>query len=288
MKHIPGVGLAHLASSNPESRTLVSDDCIVTSRWEEVAENRHLDGIILATPPAMHLEMALAAIRAGIPVLVEKPMTLSLTDAHILADGAMSHNVLTMVGHTHLYSSAFRQLKRNSEALGQLIHTRSCGGNWGPFRPDATVRWDWGPHDIAMCLDLLGAFPFDIHADRIANVTQLRVDGEAIAITLKFDCGAYSKIHLSNLELQKRRFFEAAYDGGSLVYDDLASDKLVFRAATANVEETVVIDQSMPLTNLVEEFCSAIGRGNRVSDSLALGLKVVEVLAACQASLDLK
>jgi predicted dehydrogenase len=219
----------------------------------------------------MHLEMALGAIRSGMPVLVEKPMTLSLTDAHILADGAMSHDVLTMVGHTHLYSSAFRQLKRNSEALGQLIHTRSCGGNW-----------------VAMCLELLGRFPLDIHADRIANVTQPRVDGEAIAITLKSDCGAYSKIHLSNLELQKQRFFEAAYDGGSLVYDDLASDKLVFRAATANVAETVVIDQFMPLTNLVEEFCSAIGRGNRVSDSLALGQKVVEVLAACQETLDLK
>src|SRR3990172_2252392 len=94
LAYIPSVRLAHLASTNPESRKLAPEECLVTPRWREVAENRDLDGVILATPPAMHLEMALTAIRAGIAVLVEKPMTLSLIDARTLVDAAATHDVL--------------------------------------------------------------------------------------------------------------------------------------------------------------------------------------------------
>src|SRR5258707_8191485 len=220
LARVPDVRLAQLASTNPESRKLVPEECLVTPRWREVAESRELDGVILATPPAMHLEMALAAIHSGIPVLVEKPMTLSLVDARSLVDAAATHGVLTMVGHTHLFSAAFRELKRKGNALGQLLHTRSAGGNWGPFRLDAGTLWDWGPHDIAMCLDLFGGFPRAIRATCTGKVTQPLGIGEAIAITLDFGRGAYADIHLSNIERQKRRSFEATYVGGTVVYDD--------------------------------------------------------------------
>lgn len=47
-----------------------------------------------------------------------------------------------------------------------------------------------------------------------------------------------------------------------------------------------MIDKSLPLTQSVVEFCSSIGQGQRLSPSLELGLKVIEVLDACQAILD--
>lgn len=286
LKHIPGVRLTHLASTNFDSRKLVPEECLVTPYWRDVAENRDLDGVILATPPAMHFEMALAAIRAGIPVLVEKPMTLSLVDARALVDAATTHDVLTMVGHTHLFSAAFRELKRKGNALGQLMHTSSAGGNWGPFRPDTPMLWDWGPHDIAMCLDLFGGFPSEIRATHTGEVKQLHGNGEAVAITLDFEKGASAEIHLSNIERQKRRLFEATYAGGTLVYDDLALNKLVFHAASGAESAPVVVDKSLPLANLVAEFCRSIGQAEHLSPSLGLGLNVIEVLSSCQATLD--
>ncbi len=36
---------------------------------------------------------------------------------------------------------------------------QSVGGAQGPFRPGVPVLWDWAPHDIAMCLDLVGETP---------------------------------------------------------------------------------------------------------------------------------
>ena len=258
----------------------------MTPQWHEVAENRDLDGLILATPPATHFELAYTAIRTGIPVLVEKPLTLSVVDARRLVDAAAAHGVLTMVGHTHLFSSAFRELKQKGGGLGPLQHVRSAGGNWGPFRLDAPMLWDWGPHDIAMCLDLFDSYPRRIQATRTRAVNQPQANGEAVAVTLDFENGTCAEIHVSNIERQKQRVFEAVYADGTLVYDDLAEHKLVYRAGSGVAAEPVPIDRSLPLTNLLVEFCSAIEVGKHSSPSLLLGLKVIEILAACQKDLD--
>lgn len=285
LKHVPGVQLAHLASGNPESIKLVPKGCRVTPNWREVAANRVLDGVILATPPATHAEMALAVIGAGVPVLIEKPMALSLQDAHAIVDAAENRGVLAMIGHTHLYSNAFRALKQKGNSLGSLRHTRSAGGSWGPFRPDAPMLWDWGPHDIAMCLDLFGSHPRRVHATLTGIATAPQRNGEAIAITLDFERGARSEIHVSNIERQKRRVFEATYASGKLIYDDLAENKLVYYANSASAEP-IAIDKSLPLGNLVAAFCRAIEKGEGSNPSLLLGLKVIEILAACELALN--
>ncbi len=159
IRDLPGQTLAHVASANPASATLVSSGCVVSTDWRALAVDHSLDGLIVATPPATHLEIALLAIAHGIPVLVEKPMTLSLADANLLAERARRACVLVMVGHTHLYSAAFRGLKSRGATLGALRETRSVGGNRGPYRSDTPVLWDWGPHDVAMCLELFGVAP---------------------------------------------------------------------------------------------------------------------------------
>jgi predicted dehydrogenase len=282
-----GVQLAHLASGNPASATLVPPGCTLSSDWRAVAADRSLDGIILATPPATHLEMALAAVAHGLPVLVEKPMTLSVEDACTLVDRARRAGVLVMVGHTHLYSAAFRTLKSCGARLGELLHTRSGGGNWGPFRPETPVLWDWGPHDVAMCLELFSATPTGVEARRVAVEKSEEGTGEAIEIALDFGTGRRAQIRVGNLERTKQRYFEATFARGTLVYDDLVDQKLVYRAERGAATEAVPLDGSMPLTNEVSEFCRLIASAQRADRSLDLGLRVVQVLASCQSRLDL-
>lgn len=281
-----GVRLAHLASTNPESAKLVPPDCRLSSDWHTATADQTLDGIILATPPATHVEMALRAIASGIPVLVEKPMTLSVDDAHALVDQAHRSGVLVMVDHTHLFSAAFRELKSRGASLGNLVRTRSAGGNWGPFRPDTPVLWDWGPHDIAMCLELFCTAPLRVEAKRVAVRKSGEGTGEAIEITLDFGARGRANIRASNVEHCKERYFEATYTGGTLVYDDLSADKLVFKPTPSSPAEVVPLDGSLPLTNVVSEFCRCIRSGEASSASLDLGLQVVQILGTCQARLD--
>jgi len=282
LSRMPGISLAHLVSRNPESVSLVPLGCKVTPHWRDMLEDTSLDGVIIATPPETHSEIAIGAIQAGIPVLIEKPMTVSLPDAQNIVKEAADCGVLTMIGHTHLFSAAFRKLKMKGHALGRLKNIRSAGGAWGPFRPDTPPLWDWAPHDVAMSIELSGSYPLHIEAKRTGWIQKSQGAGEAISIILGFESGASAEIHISNIQRHKQRVFEATYEGGSLIYDDLADNKLVFKGSSGSMAEPVAIDQSPPLTNLVAEFCHAIGEGHRSNQSLHLGLQVVEVLAECQ------
>jgi predicted dehydrogenase len=281
-----GVELAHLASSNPKSADLIPATCRLSSDWREVAGDGTLDGVIIATPPATHLEIAVTAIGNGIPVLVEKPMTLSVDDAQSLIDKTWRAKVPVMVGHTHLFSSAFRRLKERGASLKGLLHTRSVGSNWGPFRPDTPVLWDWGPHDVAMCLELFGDPPRTVEVGRVGALKFGKANGEAIDIRLDFGTKRHADIQVSNISDRKQRYFEASYSDGVLAYDDLADSKLLFRASPASPAEVIPVDGSLPLTNVVTAFCERIRSGELSTDGLELGLRVVEVLADCQAKLD--
>jgi len=292
IRQMEGVNLAHLASANPESAQLVPAGCKLSPDWREVTDNRELDGIILATPPALHLEMALAAIRGGIPALVEKPMALSLADAAELTEAAARQNVLVMVDHTHLFSAAYRKLKTEARAFGPLRQIRSAGTNWGPIRPDTPMLWDYAPHDIALCIDLCGEFPQSIDITEAETKKTDQGCGEHIALELRFPGGIKAAIDVSNIDRQKRRSFEAIFDRGALLYDDLATDKLVLKAAARESTVTSVtpieIAGTLPLTTAVAEFCAAIRTGTHSHPSLKLGMEVVQILAACQAQLDIR
>lgn len=281
-----GVELARLASGNPESRNLVPAGCAITTDWREVAEDAALDGVILATPPALHAEMAEAAMTAGLPVLIEKPLTLSLADAQRLVRSSRETGCLAMVGHTHLFSAAFRALKRQATALGALRELRSAGGNWGPYRSDAPMLWDWAPHDLSMCLDLVGASPVAVDARQTETAALPGGVGEAVEISLEFPEGVRAGIRVSNIDRQKTRRFEASFEKGGLVYDDLSAEKLCFYPRNGADRIPVPFEPSMPLSNQLAEFCAAIRSGQSFHASLDLGLQVIRILDRCQQALD--
>ncbi|MDP6172755.1 MAG: Gfo/Idh/MocA family oxidoreductase [Rhodospirillales bacterium] len=288
-----GVTLSALASSNPHSRDLVDEDVAVHEDWRNLINTGGIDGVIVATPPVTHAEIVRAALEAGLPVLVEKPLTLDVGEAQALCDLAEQRDGLVMVDHIHLYSSAFRALKREAATLGALRRMESEAGNHGPFRKETPILWDWGAHDISMCLDLMGEAPSEVSA----RCLEMRETGEGpgAVFDLRLDFGnkgtdgVTAGIRIGNLMSGKRRRFCAAFDSGILVYDDLAADKLTFVSTSASPEaeiRAIAVAPDPPLTCAVREFTDAIGADSRSRESLQLGLSVVETLARCEAALD--
>ena len=291
LSRLEGVELARLASCNPDSRTLVDDRCVLGDDWRTVAEAEDIDGVIIATPPARHAEMAHAAMSAGNPVLIEKPLTLDTGEARALLAFAESRDAIVHVDHIHLYHPAYRALKNEGLGLGQLHAIRSGAGNWGPFRGDTSVLWDWGPHDVAMCLDLAGQKPQNVSA-RLKEARHTDDgDGQAIALQLTFPGGLKADIELSNLRQSKKRFFAAHYDYESLIYDGVGPTPLVREPRAdgekcAPEEATVLnVPDIMALDQVLIDFAGAIKKGEPDIAGLRLGLDVIEVLAACQKAL---
>jgi predicted dehydrogenase len=260
-----GLRLARIASRNPQTGALAPPDCRIVSDWRELIDASAIDGIVIATPPASHAEIARAAILKGIPVLIEKPLALSASDARAIRDLAVERRVYALVEHTHLFSPAFRALKKLAARHGGVREIHSEAGNQGPYRRDVPVLWDWGPHDVAMCLDLMQEAP---------AAAACTVKAETVSIALSFPSGVPARILLSN-SIDKTRRFRVRCAAAEIVYDDLAPDKLRLDGAP------VAVESDLPLTVAVREFAAAIAAGGADRSSLDLGVSVVEVLQAC-------
>jgi len=279
---LDGVRLTRLASRNPASRELVGPECTISADWRHVVESGDLEGIIIATPPSLHAEMTIAAVAAGIPVLVEKPLTLGLAEAVTLREQVRTRKGRVMVDHTHLFHPAFEELKRQVAALGMIREIEAEAGNQGPYREDVPVLWDWGPHDVAMCLDLLGEPPREARGMREERANRGTAVTETIRLELEFSSGARARIRISNM-MEKTRRFSVRCEAGVLVYDDIARNKLMLHRDGR--DGPINVSAEPPLSRVVEAFVAGISAGNDTTGSLDLAVNVVAVLERCARTL---
>jgi predicted dehydrogenase len=280
IRDMPGLRLTALASRRPESAALAPEARLFAD-WRDAVSSADVTAVIVAAPPYLHAEMGLAALAAGKPVLIEKPLTMSLDEAQALQQKARQCRTLAMVGHTQLFNAAFRGLKQHLPQIGALKRITIKTGNWGPVRPGVRALWDYAPHDIAMCLDLFQRPP-----DKIAAVLLTREamgEGHAESYEVRLSFGAIDAvITTGNAVRPKCRRLEIEGAAGMLVFDDLAAHKLFSsdKGGTA-----LPYAAELPLTTQVREFAEAAAAGRTEDGSLAMGCTVVDIIARCEALL---
>lgn len=126
----------------------------LTSYQDLVGE---IDGAVIATPPALHYEIALFLLRHGIHVLCEKPLAETVAEARAIVDAATEHNVTLSVNQTRRLFPTYGAI-RHAIASGELGEIRSIRYHEGfevtwaaatehRFRPGAKGAWsDTGIH----------------------------------------------------------------------------------------------------------------------------------------------
>jgi len=103
--HVPalraaGFEVVALVGTDPErTARRAARAGIATASTDLAAVLPEVDAITVATPPATHKTVALAALRAGRPVLCEKPFTLTTNEARDLVAAAERARVAALVGH---------------------------------------------------------------------------------------------------------------------------------------------------------------------------------------------
>ena len=107
-----------------------------TTRWEDLAEDPSIDAVVIATPNALHAPQAIACLRAGKHVLVEKPMARTVAECDAMIEAAHASGVLLMVGHCWRFHEKVRAVRGRiaKGELGSVVKTRGYGihVNWGP------------------------------------------------------------------------------------------------------------------------------------------------------------
>lgn len=276
LNDIPGARLTHLASRRSESVDSVPPGCTVTGDWRSVATAADLDGVIIASPASLHAEMAAVALDAGLAVFVEKPLAMSLQDAEGLLALARDRGGVLQVDHLDVANPAWIALKELVPGIGEITSVECRFGGPGPFRTDTPPLWDWGPHPVALCLDLLGA-PIAVRTHHaISRQTELGLL-QRVEFDLAFREGSTARIVTGNgFDTRERRLTVHGRES-SLVYDDNAAHKLLKLDRGALL--AVPIEPTLPLTRALVGFVEAIQADAPDVAGGVLGRDVVQVLA---------
>jgi len=179
-----------------------------------------VDAVVIATPVRTHYALAKEALLHGKHVLVEKPLTASVTEAEELVALATQQQRVLMVGHTFEYNPAVNELRKmvQSGDLGKIYCIEAERLNLGLFRHDINVIWDLAPHDVSILLYLLGKSPEQVKVQAHAHL-QSRIHDIA-HLDFGFADGMTAHIHVSWLHPCKVRRVTVIGDKRMAVYDD--------------------------------------------------------------------
>jgi predicted dehydrogenase len=233
--------------------------------WQGWLASRRPDAVAIATPASLHAVHAVRVLERGLPVFVEKPMALSVADAERVRDAAAASRVPVVVDHIHLFNPAWRELKRRLPELGEILTVESEAGQDGPFRADVTPLWDWGPHDVALAIDLLGKAPSKVECAKTPEGNH-RVAMTFGKVVWRAHFGSYFKTKVRRVVVRGAK--------AEAVWDDVAEAQLTIAGAPASFQP------ASPLTTALREFLAAVG-GAPGPSSAALGVDVARVLELC-------
>lgn len=149
-----------------------------------------VDAVSVAVPTSAHYSVARDCLEAGVPVLLEKPMTATLEEADSLIALAAEKNLVLQIGHLERFNSAILKL---NDVLHRprFVECRRIA----PYRPrgtDVSVVLDLMIHDIDLVLDIVKApiqwvdaigVPVLSEAEDIANARIRFEDGCVATIT---------------------------------------------------------------------------------------------------------
>ena len=277
----------------------VNQPWIQTTTHIEDIFRSDVDAIVIATPVSTHFQLAREALLHGKHVLVEKPLTASVSEAEELVALAQEQQRVLMVGHTFEYNPAVNELRKlvQSGELGKIYCIEAERVNLGLFRNDINVIWDLAPHDISILLYLLDRKPEKIKVQAHAHV-QSRVEDVA-HLDLEFADGMNAHIHVSWLHPCKIRRVTVIGDARMVVYDDTNPAEMIKvynKGADVHADPVVSyrfgeitiphIDWIEPLHLECEDFANSIRTGTQPRASGEVGLAVVKVLAAVQEALE--
>ena len=256
--------------------------------------NPQVDAIVISTPAETHYDLAKKSLFAGKHVFVEKPLSLAEEEGQELAE---QNKLVLMVGHILQYHTAVLKLKEliDNGELGKIQYLYSNRLSIGKIRTEENILWSFAPHDISVILMLLGEMPQTLYATGGAYLQQQVAD--VTLTTMDFASGVKAHIFVSWLHPFKEQKLIVVGDKKMVVFDDVSKEKLFLyphriewlnRAPIASKAEAEIVplEMSEPLRAECQHFLACIQNGDRPKTDGLEGLRVLQILNACQESLD--
>lgn len=241
-----------------------------------------IDAASIATPTAAHFDVASAFMRAGIHVLVEKPLCSSLAQADRLIELSTANGVVLQVGHLERFNPAVSALEGQVKRPGYIECQRIS-----PFRgrgTDINVVLDMMIHDIDLVLSLVKA---PIEWIDAVGVPVLSKEDDIASARIRFTNGCVATFTASRVSWKTHRSLRIFQADSYLVADLNEAKVSVIHKKTNDSgqpelsQEEQKFDGGDPLMLEVASFVDTVASGGapKVSgrdgrDALAAALQI--------------
>lgn len=214
----PGLALAAVVTRSPERRAALHAACpdaVALDTPDELwARASDLDLVVVATPNRSHLPLAQAALRAGLPVVVDKPLAPSAAEARALIAEARARRRLLTVFQNRRWDGDFLTVRRllAEGALGSVRRFESRFERWAPApRPGwresddpaeaGGLLYDLGAHLVDQALQLFGPVRA-VYAELDRRRPGVAVDDD-VFVALTHASGTRSHLWMSKVAAQR-------------------------------------------------------------------------------------
>lgn len=199
-------------------------------------ENANLDFIDIATPPCDHAEIASAALKKGLHVLCEKPLTTRLSDAQSLLEKAKSNQRVLFPCHNYKHAPVIKAIREvvesgrigkvHSVTLNTFRNTHAKGvtewkTHWRREKrfSGGGIAMDHGSHTFYLTFEWLRSYPTSITA-KMTNLDAAKYDTEDnFSAVLTFPTGL-AHIHLTWTAGVRKVIYSLQGDQGAIRVED--------------------------------------------------------------------
>ena len=180
--------------------TAARDNPVTYADWHRVIDRKDVDAIFIATPPYLHSEMAIAALKAGKNVYCEKPLGVTAAQVRALVEAAKGSNKVFVAGQQlrsqKQLSEAVRKIqegvigdvimvKAQRHAAADLAHDGSSGDWYFDVTKSGGYLIEQSVHNLDLCNWVIGAHP--LRACGFGGILMYKNDPPGRTI---FDCGS--------------------------------------------------------------------------------------------------
>lgn len=230
----------------------------------------------IVVPTSMHYNIAKEFLNQGIHVLIEKPITKTLSEADELIDMAREKGLIIQVGHVERFNAAVLALEHVLKKPKFLECQRL-----GPFHKrveDVGVVLDLMIHDIDIVLGLIKQEVINIEAVGLSTMS----DHEDVAnVRLIFEDGTIADITASRVTKDVVRKIRIFQEDSYISLDYVNQEVTLFKKTGKKIQkEKVKIKKTEPLKEELRSFIECVRTGKKPIVSGVEGRRALAVALA--------
>ena len=237
-------GLALVAAADSVGERLVAartdfPDLVAHESAEALATDPAVDIAIIATPPVLHAELAVALLRAGKHVVIEKPMCLRSDDADEIIRTAREFDRVVTVHQSRRWDRDWLALRHviDSGEIGDVFNAETfVGGFEHPCRAwhsETSVSggaiYDWGSHHVDWILQLFGSPPARVLCSAHTRVWHDTTNADQLSLWMQWNDGREATFRQSDICAIRRPKFHVEGTAGAIEghYRPVVTDRIV-------------------------------------------------------------